>query len=76
MKVAIVMFPSLPNVVFFLIELRQFSKPRYHLVLMIDLLQKNLRSFKNKSAESQLGLHSGNIVEIWLICSDPFCPSL
>lgn len=42
MKVAIVMFPSLPNVVFFLIELRQFSKPRYHLVLMIDLASKEL----------------------------------
>ena len=47
MKVAIVLFPSLPNVVF-LIELRQFSKPRYHLVLMIDLALKELMILKEQ----------------------------
>lgn len=47
MKVAIVMFPLLPNV-FFLIELRQFSKPRYHLVLMIDLALKELEILKEQ----------------------------
>ena len=47
MKVAIVLFPSLPNVVF-LIELSQFSKPRYHLVLMIDFALKELTILKEQ----------------------------